>query len=218
MNQRGYPCFDFEMLKKHEYYYDEICQMKISLFESKLLICKSDEVLYRKIIINEEIYLLLNDKNEFAGFQVNKLSNDDLRLYSIDDYIKELPGYMAQVLTFALMIIFLIVIAAVVIGIFMYVLTVQKASMFGVMKAQGISTNYIAKSVVAQTFILAVIGVGTGLALTIITGLVLPSTVPFQQNIYFTLIISALIILFALLGALFSVRTVAKIDPLEAIG
>lgn len=147
-----------------------------------------------------------------------KLSNDDLRLYSIDDYIKELPGYMAQVLTFALMIIFLIVIAAVVIGIFMYVLTVQKASMFGVMKAQGISTNYIAKSVVAQTFILAVIGVGTGLALTIITGLVLPSTVPFQQNIYFTLIISALIILFALLGAFFSVRTVAKIDPLEAIG
>lgn len=147
-----------------------------------------------------------------------KLANDDLRLYSIDDYIKELPGYMAQVLTFGLMIIFLIVIAAVVIGIFMYVLTVQKASMFGVMKAQGISTSYIAKSVVAQTFLLAVIGVGTGLALTIITSLVLPSTVPFQQNLYFTLIISVLIILFALLGAFFSVRTVAKIDPLEAIG
>lgn len=80
LNQNGYPCFDIEMLKKHEYYYDETCQMKISLYESRLLICKSDEVLYKKIIINEETHFFLNDKNEFAGFQVNKLSNDDLQL------------------------------------------------------------------------------------------------------------------------------------------
>lgn len=146
------------------------------------------------------------------------LDDDALRLYSIDEYIQELPGYMAQVLTFGLMIGFLIVIAAVVIGIFMYVLTVQKTSLFGVMKAQGISTGYIAKSVLAQTLILAAVGVGIGLALTVLTAAFLPSTVPYEGNIYFMIIISVLMILFALLGAFFSVRTVAKIDPLEAIG
>lgn len=146
------------------------------------------------------------------------VDDDNLRLYSIDEYVQELPGYMAQVLTFALMIGFLIVIAAVVIGIFMYVLTVQKSSLFGVMKAQGISTSYIAKSVLAQTFILALLGVGLGLILTIGTAIFLPSTVPFEGNLYFMLIISVLMIVFALLGAFFSVRTVAKIDPIEAIG
>lgn len=80
LNQKGYPCFNIEMLKKHEYYYDETCQMIISLYESRLLICKLNEVLCEKNIINEEINFFLNDKNEFVGFQMNKLSNDDLKL------------------------------------------------------------------------------------------------------------------------------------------
>lgn len=147
-----------------------------------------------------------------------ELENDDLRWYSIKDYIEEIPGYTAQVLTFGLMIGFLIMIAAIVIGIFIYVLTLQKSSMFGVMKAQGISTFYIAKSVVAQTFLLAAIGVGIGLLLTVGTSLVLPASVPYRTNPLFLGGITGLLILFAVLGAFFSVRTVAKIDPLEAIG
>ncbi len=146
------------------------------------------------------------------------IENDNLRVYSIKDYINKIPGYTAQVLTFGLMITFLIVIAAVVIGIFIYVLTLQKASMFGVMKAQGISTFYISKSVIAQTFLLSVIGVGIGLLLTIGTALVLPASVPYRTNILFLAGITGLLIFFAVMGALFSVRTVAKIDPLEAIG
>lgn len=146
------------------------------------------------------------------------IDNDELRIYPITDYINEIPGYTAQVLTFGLMIGFLIVIAAVVIGIFMYVLTVQKISLFGVMKAQGISTGYIAKSVVAQTFILAVIGVGIGLSLTLITSMVIPPVVPYLNNVIFMATIAALLIIFAIMGAFFSVRTVAKIDPLDAIG
>lgn len=146
-----------------------------------------------------------------------KIDNDDLIVYDIKDYIAELPGYMAQLLTFGLMIGFLIVIAAVVIGIFMYVLTVQKSNMFGVMKAQGISTSYIGRSVVAQTFLLSAIGVGTGGLFTVLTSLVLPAAVPFRSNYYFFGIITFLLILFAVLGAFFSVRTIVKIDPLEAI-
>ena len=54
---------------------------------------------------------------------------------------------------------FLILIAAVVIGIFIYVLTIQKIDVFGVVKAQGISTGTIGRSVVVQTIILILIGV-----------------------------------------------------------
>ncbi|MEC6747490.1 ABC transporter permease [Marinilactibacillus sp. XAAS-LB27] len=145
------------------------------------------------------------------------IDSDDLEVYSTSEFINKLPGYNAQVLTFGLMIGFLVLIAALVIGIFIYVLTLQKASMLGVMKAQGISSGYIAKSVIAQTFLLALIGVLIGFGLTILTGFFLPSAVPYQNNYLFLVATMASLIVFALMGAVFSVRTVVKIDPLEAI-
>ena len=60
-------------------------------------------------------------------------------------------------------------------------------------------------------------GTLTGLGLTILTAYFLPATVPYQPNIYFLIGISLLLIVFAVLGAFFSVRTIVKIDPLEAI-
>ena len=143
---------------------------------------------------------------------------NDLEETDIKSFINDLPGYSAQVLTFGFMIGFLIVIAAIVIGIFIYVLTMQKAEIFGVMKAQGISSRYISNSVIAQTFLLATVGVVIGLAATLGTALILPDAVPFQVNMLFFGGISILMILVALIGAFFSVRTIVKIDPLKAIG
>ena len=53
---------------------------------------------------------------------------------------------------------FLIVISAIIIGIFMYVLTIQKTPIFGIMKAQGISNKTIGSAVLSQTFILSLSG------------------------------------------------------------
>ncbi len=153
--------------------------------------------------------------------QVSNLANADgtiLVNYAIQDFINTLPGYTAQVLTFGLMIGFLIMIVAFVLGIFIYVLTVQKINMFGVMKAQGISNRYIADSVIWQTLILVFIGMIIGLALTIVSGIFLSGTVPFAFNPLFYAGISAGFIIFSIIGGLFSVRTVTKIDPLKAIG
>ena len=137
---------------------------------------------------------------------------------SINDFINKLPGYSAQVLTFGFMIGFLVVIAAVVIGIFIYVLTMQKTAVFGVMKAQGISSSYLASSVIAQTFLLSLLGVLIGLVMTIVTTLFLPNAVPFQSNTLYFLLVGILMILVSIIGALFSVRSIVKIDPLKAIG
>jgi len=154
---------------------------------------------------------------------VTNLVNADIMVgelvsYQINDFINSLPGYTAQVATFSLMIGFLIFIVAFVLAIFIYVLTIQKSSMFGVMKAQGISNAYIGTSVVAQTFIITAIGVAIGLALTLISGLFLAGTVPFAINPLFYGGITLGFFLFAILGGLFSVRAVLKIDPLRAIG
>ncbi|WP_277631025.1 ABC transporter permease [Atopococcus tabaci] len=164
----------------------------------------------------ETVYSALVYRGSGPGQDV--LADNDLVAYEIDDFILELPGYSAQLLTFGLMIGFLVLIAAIVIGIFIYVLTLQKKSLFGVMKAQGISNGYISNSVVIQTLLLTVAGVGIGLALTIATSFVLPPAVPYSNNFLFFAIITALLLVMAVLGGLFSVKTVVSIDPLDAIG
>lgn len=144
--------------------------------------------------------------------------DSELMSYSPDEYISTLPGYTAQVLTFSVMIIFLIIITAFVLGIFIYVLTIQKTSMFGVMKAQGISNRYIGSSVILQTFLLVAFGIVIGLVSTTLTGFFLSDIIPFATNLLFYSIITIAFFIFALFGALFSVNAVLKIDPLKAIG
>ncbi|NQG97608.1 ABC transporter permease [Streptococcus suis] len=140
---------------------------------------------------------------------------DELEKVAIADFIENLPGYKAQNMTFGFMIGFLIVISAVVIGIFIYVLTAQKSAIFGLMKIQGLSNTYISSSVFAQTFLLSGIGTGLGLLGTYLSSLVLPSAVPFENNWTFYLVIGLALIGFALLGASFSVRSIFKVDPLK---
>lgn len=142
---------------------------------------------------------------------------DDLEAWSTADFINNLPGYSAQLLTFIFMIGFLILIAAVVIGIFIYVLTIQKIDVFGVMKAQGISTGTISRSVVVQTFILTLIGLVLGVAVTILSIYFLPAQVPTQINWLFFIAVGGLILLCSLVGALFSVKTIVNVDPASAI-
>lgn len=144
--------------------------------------------------------------------------NGELAATETETFIENLPGYTAQSLTLNFMIYFLFGISAVIVAIFLYVLTVQKISMFGVMKAQGIPSGYLARSVIAQTFILAVIGVAVGLVLTLVTGAFLPSAVPVAFDIPTMLLYGAVLVIVAIIGAVFSVLTIVKIDPLKAIG
>lgn len=162
-----------------------------------------------------------NPPNLISGIIVKgeTIDLDESLVYKdTNDYINTLPGYSAQVLTFTTMIAFLIVIVVIVLSIFIYVLTIQKINIFGVMKAQGISNLYISGSVVIQTLVLILVGILMGLSLTLVSGYFLQSVIPFSINILFYVIISFAFILFGVLGALFSVRTVLKIDPLEALG
>ncbi len=145
-------------------------------------------------------------------------TTNTLQWRSIKDFSFKLPGYNAQVLTFSTMIGFLIVIASFVLAIFMYILTLQKKSMFGVLKAEGIPNKYIARSVKAQIVILSIIGMGIGLVATVGSGMALGDKIPFMIQPLFYVAIIALFLLCAAIGGIASVWAVTKIDPVEAIG
>lgn len=136
----------------------------------------------------------------------------------IQDYYFGLPGYAPQVLTFSLMIGFLIAIASFVLAIFMYILTLQKKSIFGVLKAEGVPNRYITKSVLIQAVLLTIGGLTIGLTLTLLTAFGLQGKVPFMVNMWFFGGIFVLFLTFTFIGSLASVRAVTKIDPIKAIG
>ncbi|GGG93891.1 ABC transporter permease [Staphylococcus pragensis] len=148
----------------------------------------------------------------------NKKVDNHLEVVGIDNFIENLPGYKPQNLTMNFMITFLFVISATVIGVFLYVITLQKKNLFGVLKAQGFTNGFLMKMVLAQTFILALIGTLIGLILTLLTSLVLPDAVPVQFNIGTLIIFGIVLIVTSLIGSLFSVLSIRKIDPLKAIG
>ena len=122
-------------------------------------------------------------------------------MVGINKFIEDLPGYKPQNLTMNFMITFLFIISATVIGVFLYVITLQKKNLFGVLKAQGFTNGYLMKMVLSQTFILALIGTLIGLVLTILTGFVLPEAVPVEFNIVTLIVFGVVLILTSLIGA-----------------
>ncbi|PNZ58089.1 peptide ABC transporter permease [Staphylococcus aureus] len=148
----------------------------------------------------------------------DKKLNQELEAISINDFIENLPGYKPQNLTLNFMISFLFVISATVIGIFLYVMTLQKTSLFGVLKAQGFTNGYLANVVISQTLILALFGTAFGLLLTGVTGAFLPDAVPVKFDVLTLLVFAIVLMIVSVLGSLFSILTIRKIDPLKAIG
>ncbi|HBI0741013.1 TPA: ABC transporter permease [Staphylococcus aureus] len=148
----------------------------------------------------------------------DKKLNLELEAVSINDFIENLPGYKPQNLTLNFMISFLFVISATVIGIFLYVMTLQKTSLFGILKAQGFTNGYLANVVISQTLILALFGTAFGLLLTGVTGAFLPDAVPVKFDVLTLLVFAIVLMIVSVLGSLFSILTIRKIDPLKAIG
>lgn len=155
--------------------------------------------------------VLSNDSN-------TTLSNDSLTKLSTQKFIDNLPGYTEQSLTLDSMIYVLFVIASAVIGIFMYVITLQKTAIFGVMKVQGINSWFISKSILAQSFLVGVFGVILSGVATYFLSLVLPEAMPFAINITQWCIYGIILVIVSTIGGLFSIVTVNKVDPINAIG
>ena len=150
--------------------------------------------------------------------KITKKAKPVLQEIQTDDFIENLPGYSAQNLTLNSMIYFLFVIVTAIIGIFMYVMTLQKTSIFGVMKAQGISNTFIINSIVKQSVIVGFIGISLGFLLAYGTSFILPEAMPFSVTLNLWGIYSVILLMVTVIGSLFSIRTVTKVDPMKAIG
>ena len=166
-------------------------------------------------------YTSLDGSQLEAGEPYNMIMDsnidDEFEILTKAELINNLPGYKAQILTFGLMIGALSVISALIIGVFMYILTMQKKPIFGILKVQGFKNKTIISSIIIQTLILTVVGLGLGFILSELTCIALKSVVPVATYVPLSLGVTIAMIGFSLLGSLFSSRIILKIDPLKSL-
>ena len=141
-----------------------------------------------------------------------------VQVISKTDALKGIPGYQEEQGSLIMMIAFLFVIGAFVLAVFFYVITIQKINQFGVLKAIGSKTSYLAKNIISQVLTLTIGSLIISVALTYGISKILPSSMPFILNTQLVLGCSGLFLLVAVLGSLLSLYKVAKIDAIEAIG
>ena len=147
-----------------------------------------------------------------------KYNYKNSKTYPIDQFIKKLPGYTAQNMTFELMIGFLYIISLIIIAVFLYILTMQKMHNYAVMRAQGISSSTLVKATVSQAIILVLTGLIIALAAMFVTVKVLPTAVPISFTPRIILTGTVGLLLTAIIGSLIPIRSILKVDPAQAIG
>ncbi|MCP1425490.1 putative ABC transport system permease protein [Paenibacillus xylanexedens] len=167
---------------------------------------------------NAPIYNAIAIKD--GGDQVDRLSvaMPNTEVITKSDAVSAIPGYKEEQGSLLMMIAFLYVISAFVLAVFFYVITIQKTSQFGILKAIGTRNGYLAGSVSLQVLVLSVGSLVISVLLVRLFESILPASMPFQLSFSTLALTCVLFILMSVAGSLFSVWKVTKIDALDAIG
>ncbi|TDL67707.1 ABC transporter permease [Paenibacillus amylolyticus] len=155
-----------------------------------------------------------------GGDQVDRMSAamPNTEVITKSDAVSAIPGYKEEQGSLLMMIAFLYVISAFVLAVFFYVITIQKTSQFGILKAIGTRNGYLAGSVSLQVLVLSVGSLVISVLLVRLFESILPASMPFQLGLSTLALTCVLFILMSVAGSLFSVWKVTKIDALDAIG
>lgn len=143
---------------------------------------------------------------------------DDAMIVDKATIIENIPGYKEEQMTLQMIQWLLLVISAAILGVFFYILTLQRSQQFGVMKAIGMSMGELSLMQLCQVLLISLIGLGLGMAATFGMASVLPSSMPFYLENSRVFLIAGAFLVISLLASLASLGTVAKIDPAKIIG
>lgn len=129
-----------------------------------------------------------------------------------------LEAFRSEVGSLLLMVALLFGIAALVIGAFFTVWTMQRQGDVAVLKALGASTGSLVRDALGQALVVLVVGIGTGFAVVLAAGAVVGEALPFVVSPLTTLAPGLAMALLGLAGAAFALRSVTAADPLTALG
>jgi putative ABC transport system permease protein len=112
-----------------------------------------------------------------------------------------------------------LVIAVVVVALFFALLTVERLSLYGMLKAIGTRSRTLVGGVVLQAVVVALIAAAIGSAFAFLLDRALPpGTIPYLLLTSRVVISTVALMLAAVAGSAFSVRRLLRVDPATAIG
>ena len=129
-----------------------------------------------------------------------------------------IPGVEQQSSTLNAIIYTTLAVAALVVALFFALLVLEKRELFAALKALGSSTSRLGRGVILQAFIASVLGVVIGAVVARLFGLIIPAQVPTLFRTDTLITIAVFTVVAGVVGALFSLRRIARIDPATAIG
>ena len=139
--------------------------------------------------------------------------------FTVSGAIDAIPGIQEQTATFNQIIGVTIAIALVVIGLFFALLTVERTSLYGVLKALGAKSSTIFSGLVVQAVtVTAIASLVAGTLLIVLDVLIPPGSIPLLVTPTRLVVSTLLLVVASVLGCAFSLRRVLRIDPASAIG
>ena len=139
--------------------------------------------------------------------------------YTVDEAVAAIPGVTEQQGTFNQIIGVTVAIALVVIGLFFALLTVERTSLYGVLKALGAKSSTIFAGLVVQAVVVTAIAAAIAGTLVVLLDVLLPpGSIPLLITPARIILSVVLLLVAAVLGCSFSLRRVLRIDPASAIG
>ena len=140
-----------------------------------------------------------------------------LQAFSSADLLNTIPSYSAEQLSLNMIVAFLFVISGMLIGIFFYMMNVQKFGLYGILKAIGLKTSVLFK--IMWTQMLAVTTMALVLAVILSQGfqLIAPDGMPFHLPFETSWKLSLVFLCIGFVGATISGLQIRKIQPLQAI-
>jgi putative ABC transport system permease protein len=138
---------------------------------------------------------------------------------TLEQSFRASPGFTAETSTLDLIQVFLYAIAALVVGAFFTVVTIQRRQEIAVLRAMGASTASLLRDSLAQSLILLLVSSAAGVGLGVAAGAAISgSAMPFVLDVVSISVATAVLVLLGMLGAAVAVLRITRVDPLAALG
>ena len=129
------------------------------------------------------------------------------------------PGYLAETATMSLIVDFLYVIAALIVGAFFTIWTIQRRADIGLMKALGASNGRVVLDALGQVALVMLGATGLGALIGSGVGVLIEGgTVPFALQTGAVIAAALILAIAGIGGSLVALRRITAIDPIIALG
>ena len=153
------------------------------------------------------------------GRDLDGARGEGWRIVTKQEGFNNIEGVQAQQSTVDALRYMGLLIGAMVIGVFFYVITLQKVSLLGILKAIGAPGLYLVAQGLFQVIVVCVLGAVLAVGLALLTEVTVLSsdTIPIRFTTGAMATSSISVVIAGVVGSLLSARQVASVDPIIAM-